>query len=151
MSFVSDLARCARFWWLLLLGLCLLPLAASFSCWHDPEKALARVPVGSRLSELDKHIGRFYSHSEVEQWSIAPIDGGAKAARDTKYGSFYVRELGTYAAFKASNPRTDSFTGEMRFYHMSWVIPDDIEPSFVLALVYVNGVLKEKDYGILPG
>lgn len=47
--------------------------------------------------------------------------------------------------------RRESFTGTVNFYHYSWVIPDDLAPSFVVTLTYVKGVLVRKDYGHLPG
>ncbi len=61
------------------------------------------------------------------------------------------RDLGDYDRGSASKAERDAFTGEITFSHDSSVIPDDLAPSFMVRLVYVRGVLKSKDYGILPG
>lgn len=148
---VKKARKVPRYWWLALPLLCLVPCAIDFTDdRHDPKGVIAQIPVGSKLSELDKHLVEF-SHSEVYGWvSERPADS-SWGSKQTKYGSFYVRKLGEYDAWTASKADRDAFTGELSFYHLCWIIPDDIAPSYVLDLVYVDGVLKEKEYGHLPG
>lgn len=61
------------------------------------------------------------------------------------------RNLGPYAGWSANNAERDRFTGEVRFSHVSTVVPDDLAPSFFIHLVFVEGVLREADYGTRPG
>ncbi|MBX7132088.1 MAG: hypothetical protein K1X67_05345 [Fimbriimonadaceae bacterium] len=88
--------------------------------------------------------------SEVEE-RIRVRTKDSPEHRTTKYGTFFIRKLGAYVDWTATKATRDSFTGEIRFYHHSAVIPDDLAPSYVFSLIYVNGVLKEKGYGHLPG
>lgn len=150
MSVETARGRLARHGWFALLALCLLPCLASYSCRLDPTAVLAKIPVGSKLSELDKYLGRFYDGSSVQEW-VPDRTAATTGHRTTPYGVFYVRELRDYDAWPATQSERDAFTGELSFYHHSWVIPDDLAPSYVFSLVYVHGVLKEKEYGQMPG
>lgn len=123
--------------WLAVIGLCLVCCVRPVACAPDPSKILMRIPLGSRLTELDRHLGKFYEVSSVRERAVA---------KDNE-----ARDLGDYDRWTASKAERDAFTGEVTFSHYSSVIPDDLAPSFMVRLVYVGGVLKAKDYGILPG
>lgn len=137
-------------WWIGVLvvcvGACLMPIA----CQLDPKAVLAPIPIGSKLSELDKYLKEFKDGSDVEEW-IRVRAKDSPEHKTTKYGSFFIRKLGAYEAWTATKETRDAFTGEVRFFHRSAVIPDDLAPSYVFSLIYVNGVLREKGYGHLPG
>lgn len=137
-------------WWIGVLvvcvGACLIPIA----CQLDPKAVLATIPIGSKLSALDKYLKEFKDGSEVEEW-IRVRAKDSPEHRTTKYGKFFIRKLGVYQDWTATKETRDAFTGEIRFYHHSAVIPDDLAPSYVFTLIYVNGVLREKEYGRLPG
>ena len=151
MSTAEPQNKFAKYWWLALLGVCIILCATRCASGHDPKDVVARIPIGSKLSELDKHLGKFYGSSSVEEWGNAPTATRASKQMKSEYGFSYVRELCTYEAWTASNEERDTFTGKVEFTHYSSMIPDDIAPSYVVWLVYVDGVLKEKDYGHLPG
>lgn len=130
-----------------LFGLCLSPCLISIACQPDPKAIVAKIPVGSRLTELDTHLDKFYGSSSVKEWIPNPNVPNWADHR----GAFGTRDLGEYNDWKATKAERDHFTGELNFYHLSGVAPDDLAPNFVIYLVYVDGVLKEVDYGFLPG
>ncbi|MCC7230659.1 MAG: hypothetical protein IT203_09725 [Fimbriimonadaceae bacterium] len=111
---------------------------------------MAAIPVGSKLSELERYLPKLYDSSSIREWR-SDRSSGDVAHRTTSYGSFCVYELGEYALWKATKSERDAFTGELLFYHHRAIVPDDLAPSYVFSLIYVKGVLKEKDYGHLPG
>ena len=83
------------------MGLCLLPCLTFITCRPDPKAVLATIPIGSKLSEMDRHLGKFYEDSSVLEWhSDHPSD--STGHRKTKYGSFYIRNLGKYERWKAT-------------------------------------------------
>ena len=144
----AQLNKKNRVWWLLVPGLCVLLCLIPYACRPDPVAVLAPIPLGSRLSRLDQYLKLSFDNSEVEVW-VPLVEGST--SRTTAYGIFSIRNLGRYEDWDASDSDRDRFTGEILFYHYSSVIPDDLAPSYVFSLIYVNGVLKEKDYGHLPG
>lgn len=121
------------------------------TCGLEPRAIVAGIPLGSKLSDLDRHLGTFYESSNVDQWlpERAPATSGKPVA--TSFGLFYVRHLGSYPSWSPTQSEVASFTGELTFSHYSDVIPDDLAPSFSIRLIYAGGVLKDKDFGILPG
>lgn len=126
---------------------CLQPIA----CRSNPKAIIAKIPLGSRLTELDRYLPKFYDDSVVVQWVPNPkARRGTGSSRD-KYGGFDTQNLGTYDGWSAKTTDRDRFTGEVRFFHHSAVIPDDLAPSFFIDLIYIGGVLQEADYGYLPG
>ncbi|MCC7436214.1 MAG: hypothetical protein IT363_16180 [Methanoregulaceae archaeon] len=133
------------------LGLCLAPCLISIACRPDPKAIVTRIPVGSRLSELDAYLTQFYESSDVLKWTPNPKARRGTGSYRDKYGGFDTLNLGPYDRWTATKSERDRFTGELRFYHHSAVVPDDLAPSFWVYLVYIDGVLKEADYGILPG
>lgn len=122
-------------------SLCLQPIA----CRPNPKAIIAQIPLGSRLSELDQHMTRFYVVSSVEAWTPNPETATRADPRRDKYGAFDINDLGPYDDWIATREERERFTGELRFFHYSGVIPDDIDHPFVLHLVYVDGVLKEAE------
>ncbi len=141
----------AKYWWLALLALCFVPCVIPIVCKGDPRKIVAGIPIDSKLSELDEHLGKFYDDSNIEAWGNAPTETRSTKYMKAKFGFSYVRDLGKYDSWTASKSERDAFTGRIEFYHYSSVIPDDLAPSYVVTLIYVNGALKEKDFGFLPG
>ena len=128
-------------------GTCAIPILTQ----PDPAAFLKAIPLGSKLSELDKYLGKGYNNSSVQRWIPYKEKKAVGTYKTSPYGKFEVRGLGEYGSWDASQAERDSFTGEINFFHLSAVIPDDLAPSWVMSLTYVNGVLKEKDYGQLPG
>lgn len=124
----------------------MLPIA----CRIDPVKTLARIPAGSKLSELDRYLDHIYSRSTVERWTTERDPGGTDRI-ENEFGSFRSQNLGAYEIWNATKTERDGFTGELLFFHHSNVIPDDLAPSYVFSLIYIDGKLKKKDYGQLPG
>ncbi len=141
----------ARYAWLALIGLCLVLCAVPIACRAEPKRILASIPLGSKLSELDRHLGHFYEDSKVREWTKTPTSERLSAYAAKKYGDSYVRHLGPYDGWAATPAERDTFTGEIVFFHLSNVIPDDLAPSFMITLVYDRGMLRDKDFGYLPG
>lgn len=134
-----------------LITLCALNCLRPIACRPDPKAIIAQIPVGSRLTELGRYLPKFYDDSVVVEWVPNPkARRGTGSSRD-KYGGFDTRSLGPYDGWSAKKAERERFTGEVQFFHHSAVIPDDLAPSFSIDLVYIDGVLKEADYGYLPG
>lgn len=143
--------KVAKYWWFALPLLCVLPCLTLYTCAIDPKAVVTRIPIGSKLSELNQHLGSFYEDSSVQEWGNTPTPTKATKYMKAKYGFSYVRELGKYDHWTASQGERDAFTGAIVFYHFSSAIPEDLAPSLAVTLVYIDGVLKYKDYGHLPG
>lgn len=143
--------KAAKFWWLAVAGLCLALYAVPIARNGDPRAIVAGVPLGSRLSELDGYLGKIYERSTVEAWSNTPTGTRSTAWMKSKHGFEYVRSIGAYDTWRASKATRDAFTGRIEFFHYSSVIPDELAPSYVVTLVYLNGLLKKKEFGYLPG
>jgi hypothetical protein len=131
-------ARKFRLWWLAVPVACGVICAAPFGCRPDPEKLLAAVPIGSSLEVLDEKLAHHFADSTVFQTL-------------TTEGVTTHEDLGPFNLWVPTKPERDTFTGEITFIHRSWVIPDDLAPSYIFSFTYANGVLKDKTYGILPG
>ena len=117
------------------------------------ELDFAHVPLGSALTELDQLSVKGYDGlSSVWEWLPAsePLESTERHISN-EFGTFIQVDLGAYGDWKASAEERDTFTGEIRLLYFSMVIPDDLNPSFMISYVYVNGKLEQKDWGILPG
>ena len=120
--------------WLVILslaGLCLLPV---LSCLRmpDPQTTAERFQIGSKITELDRQLGDW--QPDDVKISVLEGKGSSDQAHPTKIG-----------------PVQTDFTGAISLYHHSWVIPDDLKPSFVIELTYVDGSITGVEYGFLPG
>jgi len=106
---------------LIVSAICLLP---AVSCMRMPEggSTAKQFKIGSKVSELGSQLGN---------WRPAKLEIDSRE--------------GTISDLPAD------FDGTIKLYHYSWVIPDDIKPSFVIELTYKNGILTDVDWGILPG
>lgn len=138
MSEGTDARIATKVGWLILVpicvGLCMLPIA----CRIDPVKTLARIPTGSKLSELDRYLDQIYSRSTVERWTTERDPAGSGRI-ENEFGSFRTQNLGDYEIWNATKTERDGFTGELLFFHHSSVIPDDLAPSYVFSLIYIDG------------
>lgn len=127
---------------LLIVGFCF-----QMDCGSAPHDASSYVPLGSKLSDLDRYYPRGGgSEGEVIQW--LPLAKGEKRPHDAienEFGVFKPMELGSYDQWGASTAARDSFTGEITFYHHS------LTSSDVNALYYIDGKLKKREWGFLPG
>lgn len=142
--------KVAKLWWIAPLAVCSFWCLSPITCTLNPDTVLASIPIGSQLSDLDSHLESVYHQSSVVQWTdIRPKVGDYE--RKTKYGSFSLHGLGPYETWSASKTERNAFTGELYFFHHSTVVPDDLAPSYVFSFIYVKGILKERDYGLLPG
>lgn len=148
----------SKFWLIFVVTLCvvcILPLAVFLPAVTAPnaEKTLARVPIGSKLADLDELAnGRYDGLSDVTEWirvSIQP--GNTESLESNEHGTFNTKDLGSFRDWKASTKTRNRFTGMIHLVYFSDVIPDGLNPSFFIDYVYVDGVLKKKDLGHLPG
>jgi hypothetical protein len=104
---------------------CLLPV---ISCMAMPEPEATARPfkVGSKIADL-----KF----QLDGWEPSKIEvDGRPIERNV-----VIRSL------------SEDFDGKIELYHHSWVVPDDVKPSFVIELDYRDGILNHVDWGILPG
>ena len=123
--------------------LCILFVALSWSGRHD---IVSRIPLGSKLSDLDQYLPWSAGTSgEVIQWRPA-IDSTAdgKGQITNELGKFTTVSLGSYDEWKATVQDRDRFTGEIMFFRHSLTSAD------VNSLVYHEGRLYKKDWGFLP-
>jgi hypothetical protein len=121
----------------------------------EPEATANQFKVGSKLSELERQLGNWspssvyvYEWTESSSTKSRSIDDIVVEDNGGQYLQTYV---GTLADWDASASERDRFTGRVNMSHHSWVIPDDLAPSFTIELTYIDGVLRKVDYGILPG
>jgi hypothetical protein len=149
MGALEGKGKHVTYWWVGVLLVCLAAGLTPIACRFDPKAALAPIPLGSKLSDLSEYLNLSYD-SDVQEWLAAPT-ADTTGHRTTKFGSFFIRELGNFDGWRASRTTRDAFTGEIRLYHYSRIVPDDLAPSYVFVLVYVRGALMEKGYGQLPG
>ncbi len=147
-----------KYWWmtvLALLSVCCLTCMLPVACSPSAEQVISRIPMGSKLGELDRHFVRGRDdEGEVTEWirpGKAPSDSVHRDQVKNEFGQFLAEHIGSYDGWNASDEERDSFTGKITFYHHSWVIPDDLAPSYMIELVYIHGELKSKNWGILPG
>lgn len=134
---------------------CLLPLGCllAFGTAPNMEKTLARVPIGSKLSELDElAVTGYDSLSDVYEW-VPVTDESTTTEKQfsNEHGTFTGKDLGSFDNWSASDKERDSFTGEIDLVYFSIVIPDDLNPSFIIIYIYVEGRLVKKDMLGLPG
>jgi hypothetical protein len=120
------------------------------------EEVAQKIPVGSWVSELDKFMDGSETDGEVIAWipkvSPSPIDSTdhetiLETGREisNEFGDFSERNLGNFEDWQRATPDVDRFTGEIRFVVANMAAWD------VVSLIYVDGVLKSKDWGHLPG
>ena len=120
-----------------------------FGTAPNGEETLARVPLGTKLSQLDElAVGGWDSISKVAEYSAAK---GDEKPTKTPFGEYVVTDLGEFKDWQASDAERDGFTGVVTLLYFSAVIPDDLNPSFAINYFYVEGVLKQKEYSQLPG
>ena len=113
-----------------------------------PHDTVTPVPLGSKLSELDRYLHRGAgSEGKVTQWIPARITAGNPVYNEfyKEFGMFIPKKLGSYDEWKASSEERDKFTGEIQFIHWSSTSDD------VNTFIYINGKLLKKDWGFLPG
>jgi hypothetical protein len=117
------------------------------ACGSAPHDIVTPIPLGSNLSDLDRHLQRGEgSRGEVIAWLPAGKSPKATDPLETnELGTFIVRVVGSYDDWKAPPEERNRFTGEITFYHHGTASAD------VNRLVYVDGKLRKKDWGFLPG
>jgi hypothetical protein len=121
----------------------------------EPEATAKQFKLGTKLSELESQLGSWNPKDvEVYEWTKSNstdqrgFEGPFVGDEGGQYHQMYA---GSLAAWGMPASTRDRFTGRIVMFHHSWVVPDDLAPSFVIELKYVNGVLAKVDYGILPG
>jgi hypothetical protein len=125
---------------------CLLPILR----WKDPKALVDQIPIGSKLTALESFIGDSFKDYSV--WErVAEGRGDVNRRVQTRDGEFFVRKVEKSANWLSESPERPEFSGMVLLFNYSHVIPDDHAPSYVIELVYVDGVLEHKSYGFLPG
>lgn len=116
-------------------------------CGSAPHDVATSVPLGSRLSQLDRFLIRGTgSEGEVTEWITvgngSPIP---KGSLKNSYGIFRRHSRGDYDGWNASPQARDAFTGEIVFVH------DGSTSADANSLTYVKGKLVKAAWGFLPG
>jgi len=117
---------------------------------------LVSIPLGSRLTDIDKYPWREYSTgtwvSKWERWDSLPESVRSGLTQDhgplrTRFGKFRRTFLDSLEELDPSD--RIGFTGQVRIiiYH-DFLLPGDGES---VDLTYIDGVLKEKSIGSIPG
>lgn len=113
-------------------GCCSFPVLSCLGM-PEPEATVKQFAIGSKIRDLDRQMGDW--HPSESDGSFEPRDKNErKRMIKTRVGEF-----------------PEDFEGVISLYHHSWVIPDDIKPSFRIELAYEDGKLVSVDYGIMPG
>lgn len=127
-------------------------LTIKLTAKESAESFLRRMPIGSKISDLPAAIPNGWDELDVNVW--LPL----KSPAERNYSSPYRGEIGkiafgfTWYSLKATDwhyigeiPDQPLFTGEVILYRAPY------PSSQVVGLVYIDGVLKYKDWGYLPG
>jgi len=104
--------------WTVFASICLLLLLVElqFSCGSAPHDLVNRVPIGSKLSELDRYLNRGSgSYGEVIEWARADKLADRSAVQiQNEFGLFIKKDKGFYDQWQASKQERDRFSGEIR-------------------------------------
>lgn len=114
----------------LMFGICLFP-----SCDSARHDLVTLVPLGSKLSELDRYLDRAPTSTGEVDGYIASKEAGAEPTPVSE----------DYDGWGVTPEQKDRFTGTITFYHHGSTSDD------VNELRYRNGKLVFKDWGFLPG
>lgn len=120
------------------------------------ERILAGVPIGSDLSG-PKSVAqsRDVRPGSVMQWMAstqsAPDRSDIQLRTDgvtisTEVGMFRQKDLGDYSNWHPDQALSGHFTGEVVFF-----LDRGFADSIMIGFTYVDGRLKKKDWGYLPG
>ncbi len=135
--------------WTVFASICLLLLLVElqFSCGSAPHDLVNRVPIGSKLSELDRYLNRGSgSYGEVIEWARADKLADRSAVQiQNEFGLFIKKDKGFYDQWQASKQERDRFSGEIRFIHHGTTSSD------VNSFIYIDGKLQRAEWGFLPG
>jgi hypothetical protein len=112
-----------------------------------PHDLVSKVPLDSSLADLDRYLVRGTgSIGEVREWTPNANDSAGSGRKiQNEFGRFRESYIGDYDAWKATTEERNRFTGEIDFFHHGSTSSD------MNSFVYVNGKLKKKDWGFLPG
>lgn len=122
---------------------------------HSMHDLVSDVPLGTKLSELDRYIRRgSVSEGEVYRWTLTDPKSKANSevvknakgvpfnsVTENQHGTFLNSFVGPYNGWPLPLASRDTFTGEIIFYGA------EAANSFV----FINGKLASKDWGFLPG
>lgn len=101
------------------------------------------MPIGSSVAELDPHFRRIKdSRAQVKEWLPATTKVKGRPISNA-FGKFIEVDRGDYDAWKTSAAAAN-FTGEITFFQRAFTSTAD-------SFIYVNGRLRKKDWGFLPG
>ncbi len=125
----------------------LLALLLAAGCGSAPHDLVSKVPDGSDLNDLDRHLARGPgSKGMVVEWTpLAPFAVPDEKSVCNEFGNFKKKSLGAYDYWKATPEERSRFTGEITFTDHGSTSSD------VNSLIYVKGKLRKKDWGFLPG
>lgn len=145
--------------WLKVVGIfivtCFLPTVLFYLNCTAPNmgKTLDRVPIGSKLADLDQLAVKGFSRfSRVYEFTATSERGNGTGDRvSNEFGTFVVNRLGFYTEWEASAQERNRFTGSVVLQYHSVVIPDELNPSFQITYFYVDGRLVDKQLQRLPG
>lgn len=122
-------------------------LLLSGACSSAPHDRVGPVPMGSKLTDLDRHFTMLPdSRGEVTEWlpGNRPVKAGEERVTN-EHGTFNARSLGDYDGWTATPEERNRFTGEILFFHHGSTSAD------VNSVIYRRGKLVQKDWGFLPG
>jgi hypothetical protein len=136
---------------LAILPFCCVPCIWPILRWPDPKPIVDGIPAGSKLTELKAFIPAA-KRGKFRVWrKVAEKQGEHDHRVKISSVSFFVREVAKEEDWLTTSPELAAFTGKIELHHFSSAIPDDLAPSWIIELVYVDGVLIEKRYGYLLG
>lgn len=127
-------------------------LTLTITAKESAETFLRRMPIGSKISDLTVGIPKGWDDADINLWSPQ------RTPAEREYSSPYREQVGkvafgsTWYSVKVTDwhsigeiPDQPLFTGEIFLYR------DQLPSGQVAMLVYIDGVLKWKDWGYLPG
>ena len=140
----------------ILLAVCALFTIACGVGEPSGEEIANRVPLGSKLHQITAYVDIQNMDAQVIAWLPRPA-GAARPSSEreeaersgeisNEFGDFRQRNLGSYDAWNASTAEKEQFTGEINVVSSPGGMELDIAVFY-----YVDGVLKKKDWGHLPG
>ena len=133
-------------------------IASCGSPESSAEEIVQRIPLGSEIGDLAGFLGTTREDMQVTQW-VKPTPEDVPQAKDehgdpinrtgrrvsNEFGTFTEKDLGKFEDWTPLQEGRDRFTGEIDF-----TVPNMASMDIVV-LTYIDGKLRKKDWGHLPG
>lgn len=112
----------------------------------DPQQLLAEMPEGSRIGKLGSVLrgGKVWGGYAVRWIPVLEANKGT-ATLTNEYGYFQKKSMGNLLHTDL-NQLDNTFTGEVTYF-----VNRAFADSIAVTLIFVDGILRERHWGYMPG